>query len=380
MSLERRSRDLMVGSFAALALVILALGILAVGSGSALFSRTTEFRSGFPSTDGLRAGAPVKLSGVQIGVVERIDLPADPAMAGIDVTMRIRDEHAGRIREDSKAALRFLQIVSGEKYVEILPGTANKAPLPAGSTIPALDEQGLLSQGEDIAANLAQITASVTKLLAPLERGEGLLGQMLQDPEFGKEGLAALRSTLENLSALTSELRSRQGLAGRLIGDPGLAAVGDDLATAARGLAGFANDLAGQRPAIAELLGPDGDLRQTLASLHETAAALERAAARLDGAEGLLGRLLHDEAWSEQLAADLREIAARGASIARKIDEGQGTLGLLVNDRTLHDGASQIVAGANDSKFARWLTRRYQKRGIEATEAGEPTLGGGNAP
>lgn len=380
MSRDQRNRELMVGSFAALALVTVALGILAVGSGSALFSRTAEYHAGFPSTDGLRQGAPVKLSGVQIGVVHRIDLPVDPAAAGIDVVMRVRDEHATRLRQDAKAALRFLQIVSGEKYVEIFPGSPSLPALPPGSTIPPLDEQGLLDQGEDIAANLAKITASVSRLLEPLERGEGLLGEMLQDPEFGKEGLAALRTALENIAALTADLRAREGLAGRLISDPALAGIGDDLAIAARGLAGFASELDGQRAAIAEIVGSDGDLRRALASLNATAAALERTAARLERSRGLLGRLLNDEEWSEGLAGDLREIAARGASIARKIDEGQGTLGLLVNDRTLYDGATQVVAGVGDSKFANWLARRYQKRGIEAQEAGSAAAPGAGTP
>ena len=29
------------------------------------------------------------------------------------------------------------------------------------------------------------------------------------------------------------------------------------------------------------------------------------------------------------------------------------------------DGLEDVVAGLNDSKFARWLMRRYQKKGIE---------------
>ena len=31
----------------------------------------------------------------------------------------------------------------------------------------------------------------------------------------------------------------------------------------------------------------------------------------------------------------------------------------------LHDGLEDFTAGVNDSKFARWLMRHYQKKGIE---------------
>jgi hypothetical protein len=43
----------------------------------------------------------------------------------------------------------------------------------------------------------------------------------------------------------------------------------------------------------------------------------------------------------------------------------------LINDRSVHDGLEDVVAGLDDSKFARWLIRRYQKRGIEAREREE---------
>jgi hypothetical protein len=54
------------------------------------------------------------------------------------------------------------------------------------------------------------------------------------------------------------------------------------------------------------------------------------------------------------------------AEITDKVNRGVGTLGALVNERTVHDGLEDVIAGVNDSKFARWLLRHYQKNGIEA--------------
>ena len=65
------------------------------------------------------------------------------------------------------------------------------------------------------------------------------------------------------------------------------------------------------------------------------------------------------------LALELQTIARNLAEITDKINSGQGTLGALVNDRVLHDSMEEVVAGVNDSKFARWLVRHYQKQGIE---------------
>jgi hypothetical protein len=54
--------------------------------------------------------------------------------------------------------------------------------------------------------------------------------------------------------------------------------------------------------------------------------------------------------------------------ITDKINRGEGTVGALINSRTVYDGMEEIVAGVNDSGFARWLMRRYQKKGIKAEE------------
>jgi len=75
---------------------------------------------------------------------------------------------------------------------------------------------------------------------------------------------------------------------------------------------------------------------------------------------------LNDEAYSNEVASKLSETVANLAAITGKINRGEGTLGALVNDRTLYDGAEDVFAGVNDSKFARWMLRHYQKKGIEA--------------
>ena len=93
---------------------------------------------------------------------------------------------------------------------------------------------------------------------------------------------------------------------------------------------------------------------------------------RLESTDGLVGKLLNDPAYSDAIASKLQETVTNLAEITRKINEGSGTLGALVNNRTLYDSAEDVFAGVNDSKFARWMLRHYQKKGIEAPPPPEP--------
>jgi len=360
------SREATVGAFLALALIVLAVGIMAVGGESRFFSRKATYRAVFPSTDGLIAGSPVKMGGVQVGTVTQLSLPTDPGAQGVEVTLGVQRIYASRVRQGSEVSQKFLQYLSGEKYVELTPGDPNQAAIPEGELLQASKGSRLFEQSEDIADNLSAITISLKQILQPLQKGEGLLGQVIQNPEFGQEGMAKIEATVDNIQAITLGLKEGRGLAGRLLTDEALAARLDDLGLAVEDLSKILSSIAKGEGAIGSLTKEGGDAQIAIADFRESAASLKRATARLESKEGLLGKLLNDEAYSNQLAGSLADAAANLKAITGKINEGKGTLGALVNDRTLYDSAEDVIAGVNDSKFARWMLRHYQKKGIEA--------------
>jgi phospholipid/cholesterol/gamma-HCH transport system substrate-binding protein len=320
----------------------------------------------FPEADGLLVGAPVRMAGVQIGTVTSIRLPTDPGREGITVRIGVDAAYTERIRDDSQATLRILQILTSEKFVEISPGSPDRPPLAAGSQIPAAEQVELLARGSEIAEDLTDITVALRDILEPLQQGEGLLGGMIQDPEFGKEGLEALRGTLENLEAITTELRAGRGALGRLLTDRELGAKLDELGRAIDELSKFTAELNRGTGGLGELTREGGAGERAIQDLADAAASLERIAARIEAGEGALGNLL--VADCNDAGRNLCQTLEHLSSVTDKIDRGEGTLGALVNERTLHDSADEIVSGVNDSRFARWLLRHYRKKGIKAED------------
>jgi len=365
---KRRARDLTVGVLFALALIILALTVMAVGGESRLFVRKSYYSVIFPTAEGLRAGSPVKMSGVEVGTVASIQLSTSPEAPGIEVQVGVDRAFAGRVREDSRAALRILQLLSGEKFVEIIPGSPDSPALPEGSVIQPVQERAILEQAAVTAENLNEITISLRKILGDLESGRGLMGQMITDPEFGQQGLEALRGALENLEKLTGDLLTGEGFAGRMLYDKGFAERVDTLSGALDDLARLLAGVQVDKGALGALLQENGSGEQAIEDFRAAAAALREVTQKLESGEGLFGRLLNDPEYSEAVAHDLRRTVNNLAEITDKINRGDGTLGALVNDRTVHDGLEDVVAGLNDSKFARWLLKHYRKRGIEAEE------------
>ena len=362
---KEKGRDLTVGVTAALGLVALALVVMSVGDGLRFFRPRMTYAANFESSNGLIVGSPVKIAGVQVGTVESIHLSADLQHPGIRVTLGVQKKYSSRVRKDSMAALRMLQFVSGEKYVEITAGSDENEELQAGDMIPRLPEQELLEQGANIAENLNQITFSLKEILEPIVNGEGLIGELMSDPDFGKDGLARLKGSLSNLEALTGQIEQGKGFVGRALYDREFAARIDQLGHTIEQFSVLADRINSEDGAVAPLLRADGPLAKTMEDLRASAASMRRLTESMERETGLLGRLLQDEEWSEGLAMDLRDTLHNLSSITAKIDAGQGTLGVLVNDRTLHDGLEKVLAGVGDSKFAKWMLRHYLKSGVK---------------
>jgi len=367
---KRGSRDLAIGALFSFALVILAVTIMAVGEGSRLFSKKARYSVIFPSAEGLVVGSPVKMSGVVVGSVQAIRLSADPDTTGIEVEVGIAQTFAERVREDSRAALRILQLLSGEKFVEIIPGSSDKAPLPERSVLDTVQEQALLEQAGIAAENLNEITISLKNILGKLEQGEGLIGQMITDPDFGQEGLEALRESMKNLEAITGDLRRGRGVVGRLLRDEEFAKKTESLFTALDKVADMVGSVDLDEGALGALLSEGGAGQRAIEDYAATAASMRRIAERLESEDGILGQMLSESEEGEAFGQDLRSLVANLAEISDKINRGEGTLGALVNDRSLYDGMEDVVVGVNDSKFARWLLRRYQKKGIKTQDDG----------
>jgi phospholipid/cholesterol/gamma-HCH transport system substrate-binding protein len=359
------SREATVGAFLALALIVLAVGIMAVGGESRLFSRKVQYRVVFPATDGLIEGSPVKMGGVQVGTVTHLKLPTDPGAQGVEVSLGVQRSYASRVRQGSEATQKFLQYLSGEKYVALTPGDPNEPAIPEGELIPASKGSRLFEQSEDIADNLNAITISLKEILEPMQRGEGLLGEIIKNPEFGKEGMAKIEATFDNIREISQSIRDGHGVVGRLLTDDALAARLDELGAAVKDLSVVLESVAKGEGGLGSLTKKGGDAEVAIADLKEASGSLKRIAARLESTEGLFGKIVNDDAYSNQIAANLKDAAANLAAITKKINEGKGTLGILINDRTLYDSAEDVIAGVNDSKFANWMLRHYQKKGIQ---------------
>lgn len=373
-------REITVGTTLMLALVILAALILILGKESP-FSKRQVYTTSVTNSLGLKSGSPVLMGGVQIGTVTGIALPGELGKLGIEVELDVDSRFRDRIREGSTSSVGYITLLSGEKFINISPGDPSLPPLSAGANIPPDTTVTLLETGQNVAENLARVTTDVGDMVEEINRGEGLVGRLVKDREFGKQVSDKLLVTLDRMNNVMERIEKGKGTVGRLVSDDQYAdqTLGSVKSAAAR-LDRVLDTIETKKGAIGELIQEDGEGKKLLVDLREAAAALKGSAARLQSTKGLVGRLLNDEAYSEAIAADLHRISASLSSIAGKLDKGEGTLGALINDPSIYQALKDITTGIRGSGTARFLLRHYGKKGVKESSKTKPTAPAPPAP
>jgi phospholipid/cholesterol/gamma-HCH transport system substrate-binding protein len=307
--------ELRVGVLVIASLVVLAFAILYVGSGgSSPFAPRYTLKALMADVNGLKPGAPVRLGGVEVGTVGKVELA--PRGAGmVEVTMSLDRRVQSRITERSQATLGSLGLL-GEKAVDIT-GAAEGTPLQDGGYVPAtLDDpfKGLLSDASGSTAHLRRI-------LARMDAGEGLIGKALRDEELYDR----MTDVSERLQQVMTRLESNQGVLGRLMNDQEMSR---QLADSARGLQAVVGRIEAGEGTIGVLTRDD----QVARELRELTSNLSQVARGLQEGKGTAGKLIGDDALYQRLDS----VLGRLDTVTARLDQGDGTAGKLLSDAELY--------------------------------------------
>src|SRR5688572_801111 len=94
-----------LGLFVFAGILIFAIGIFPIGKQKLSFSDTFEVEALFNNAGGLRKGAPVRVTGVEKGVVDKLIIPAD-STGKVQVIMNIDKEARRLIGPNAVAHIR----------------------------------------------------------------------------------------------------------------------------------------------------------------------------------------------------------------------------------------------------------------------------------
>lgn len=270
--------------------------------------------AGFETLKELKVGDEVRMAGVKIGDV------AHTRLAGRRAEAVLRIASSVKIKSDAHASIIMAGLI-GSNYIGIDLGSANAPDLPPGAEIqtrstPDLNSvmtqigemgkkleaalgnlggalsgdgqggPGLLQKVDLLVTenreNLSKATANLQEITAKVNRGEGTLGRMINDPSLHddlvasiaeiKAGATEAKTFLANAQSIVDEVKAGKGAIGALVFDQ---KAGDDLKASIANLRAVSDKIAQGEGTLGKLLSDDSILRDAQAIMKKADRALD---------------------------------------------------------------------------------------------------------
>jgi phospholipid/cholesterol/gamma-HCH transport system substrate-binding protein len=230
-----RLTELKVGIFVVLILFLFGAGVFVIGSHQKYFQRQYTLWASYSNIKGLIVGSPVSLAGLTVGRVNSIIFPEDPSDKTIKVELRINRGVQKRIREDSIASIQTVGLL-GDKYVEISLGSPEKDVLQNGARIASvnpIDLSEYAAKVEETINVVNTILIDIKEISGEIRGGKGLLHAILYDPAGGElvhnlsvasgsldDLMKDLSSAAQSANNIVKKVERGEGSLGGIINDP----------------------------------------------------------------------------------------------------------------------------------------------------------------
>ncbi len=347
------SREMKVGVFVLMGIIIVGVVVFLIGQERSIFSRHVEYITTFSDVQGLKTGAPIRLSGIDVGTVGEVSHSANLNDPRIHVELSLVRSEATRVRANATAKIVNKGLL-GDKMVEIIPGTNDKPPF-SGTIIPGEDPtdfSNLVSQVEPIAEK-------TNRVLGNLEH----MSKNLASEELNED----LRGSFRSVHFILKEVAEGKGYLHRLLSDPGEAerlsrAIGNLDKTSAELSAAAAQirqviTRVNEGPGFAHDLVYSDEGTKTLTSLGDVAGEVSTTLRGVREGKGLARSVLYGDGEQAQMMNNLTKISGDVRDIVAGVKSGKGTIGALLVDPSVYEDMKLLLGNVERNETLRALVR-----------------------
>lgn len=329
--------ELRVGITVVVAGATLAILLFLMSGTAGFFRHRITLHSYFDNAEGLRQGAPVRLSGVDIGNVTKIRIvpDKDKRLTPVEITMKVNTDYIYDLRQDSQSSLDTAGVL-GETYIDIDSAQAVGPSVRDGDTLPTQvhpDFNQVVRASQSTLQNMDALLKRADRILAFAESGKGSLGKLIYDPTLYNR----FSATVGDFQKIVDEVSSGQGSLGALINRNDAY---DKFLSTLDKMNSIIDDIQQGKGTAGKII-KDPSLYD---NANDTIANLKKFTADVNAGKGTLGRLSKDE----ELAQKLDNTISRLSELTADLQAGKGTAGKFLKDETLYNNANETLVQARD--------------------------------
>lgn len=369
-----KGRALKVGVFVLVGLVVSTIFVFVIGDNRRAWERKVAYHAAYDDVVGLRPGSVVRMGGIDIGAVEKVEHSEKPDDNKVYVTFSVGRDEGPRIRNATVATIEGKGLL-GDKMVvfsydnEIAKkqqkeGKNPNAVLPPDGwlqTLPPADPMGDAQNAAKSAKlaleNIQKATESIAddkfkedvqgtahalrEILDGVATRDGVAHRMIFDPEEAKRVdriLANLEQTSANLASMSADVRD---VTAHVKSGPGLAhtVVYDD--QLAKGMTG------------------------TVVELHKSLEAVRTG-------NGIAHSVVYGDDQTQHLMENVTATSGDLREIVANMKAGRGTVGALLVDPTVYEDVKSLVGNVERNQVLRALVRYSIKQNEDKPHASPP--------
>ncbi len=315
-----RQENIRLGMYISGGLLLFILIIYLIGSKQNMFSTSVKITTLFSDVVGLRQGANVRFTGIDVGAVSKLTILSDSSVL---VEMAIDKKVTPFIKKNSTATIGS-QGLMGSRIIILLPGSPDQASIKQGDqlpSVPPIEADEILKEIKISSERISVVSGNLIDITRKMNQGQGIFGKIFTDTTFA----ANLAKTSENLRTLSDGISRGEGFLGKLLADPD-----------------FANSL-----------------DSTVRYIAEISSNLEGVTDKVNRGEGVIGKLFTDTAFtmniyqaSENLNAstrNLEKVTGNLIVLTETVNDGQGTFNKMLVDSVFADSLDVALRNLNET-------------------------------
>jgi len=341
-------RQLKVGIFVLVALVLCGAAVFLIGDSRGIWESKITYRTAFGDVAGLKPGSPVRSGGVDIGTVTSVGHAENPGDTRIYVTFGVNKAEAVRIREDTVARVANKGLL-GDKMIELSVSDGRAPRLDPAKLMLSEEPRDMLAAANELATR----TQKVVERLDPL-------AEKLGDPKFADD----IRATTADLKMIMDAIAKNDSVAHKLLFDPEEGRKFSVLLTnvvnassRVDGILADVKDVTGHvktGPGIAHAVVYDGEISShaagVMSEVHQDLEAIRKG-------NGIAHTILYGDDQTQHLMANLNAMSDDLRQIVAGVRQGKGTIGALLVDPSVYEDIKAAVGNIERNAVLRAIVR-----------------------
>lgn len=203
------SQKVRIGLFTFIGLLVLIAAVFFIGNQKSLFSSTFKLTGAFNNVNGLQVGNNVRFAGINVGVVDDINIVNDTS---VNVIVTINQDVKKFVKKDARMNIGSDGLM-GDKLIVLMPGGANTTAMVNDgdkiNSVNPIDVDKIIGKFTRMADNAGSLIDNLSQIVYKVNNGKGSIGRLLNNDKMAREmegTIAQAKKTIKNVHQTSATL------------------------------------------------------------------------------------------------------------------------------------------------------------------------------